>query len=80
MEQLILIAFVLVSAAMVGLILLQQGKGADMGASFGSGGIFLAIICQENCFEIWRLTVHLLNCKLGSFFNEGVRTSIHHTA
>jgi len=37
MEQLILIVFVLVSAAMIGLILLQQGKGADMGASFGSG-------------------------------------------
>ena len=37
MEQLILVVYVLLSAAMVGLILLQQGKGADMGASFGSG-------------------------------------------
>jgi len=37
MEQLILVVYVLLSAAMVGLILLQQGKGADVGASFGSG-------------------------------------------
>jgi preprotein translocase subunit SecG len=37
MEQLLLIVYVLLSAAMIGLILLQQGKGADMGASFGSG-------------------------------------------
>ena len=35
MEQLILVVYVLLSAAMIGL--LQQGKGADVGASFGSG-------------------------------------------
>lgn len=37
MEQLILIVHVLAALGIVGLILLQQGKGADMGASFGSG-------------------------------------------
>lgn len=37
MEQLILIVHVLVALAIIGLILLQQGKGADMGASFGAG-------------------------------------------
>lgn len=37
METLVLILHVLVAAAMIGLILLQQGKGADMGASFGAG-------------------------------------------
>lgn len=37
MEQLILIVHVLAAVAIVGLILLQQGKGADMGASFGAG-------------------------------------------
>lgn len=37
MEQLILVAHVLASLALVGLVLLQQGKGAEMGASFGSG-------------------------------------------
>ena len=38
MEQLVLIIHVLIAISIVGLILLQQGKGADMGASFGSGG------------------------------------------
>ena len=37
MEQLILIAHVLVALAIIGLIMIQQGKGADMGASFGAG-------------------------------------------
>lgn len=37
METLVLILHVLVAIAMIGLILLQQGKGADMGASFGAG-------------------------------------------
>jgi len=37
-EQLILIAHVIIAIAIIGLILLQQGKGADMGASFGGGG------------------------------------------
>lgn len=37
MEQLIIIFHVLVALGIVGLILLQQGKGADMGASFGAG-------------------------------------------
>ena len=35
----ILLAVQMISAiAMVGLILVQHGKGADMGAAFGSGG------------------------------------------
>lgn len=37
MEQLILVAHLLVALAIIGLIMLQQGKGADMGASFGAG-------------------------------------------
>ncbi len=37
MEQAILIVHVLLAVALVALILLQQGKGAEMGASFGSG-------------------------------------------
>jgi preprotein translocase subunit SecG len=38
MEQIILIAHLIIALAIIGLIMLQQGKGADMGASFGSGG------------------------------------------
>ena len=38
MEQIILIGHLIVALAIIGLIMLQQGKGADMGASFGAGG------------------------------------------
>ncbi len=37
MEQLILVVHILAALAIIGLILVQQGKGADMGASFGAG-------------------------------------------
>jgi len=37
METIILIVHVLLAAAIIGLILLQQGKGAEAGASFGAG-------------------------------------------
>jgi len=37
MEQIILIVHLLVALAIIGLIMLQQGKGADAGASFGAG-------------------------------------------
>ena len=37
MNQLFLIIHLLVALAIIGLIMLQQGKGADMGASFGAG-------------------------------------------
>ncbi len=36
-EQLILVSHLLLALAIIGLIMLQQGKGADMGASFGAG-------------------------------------------
>lgn len=37
METIILIVHVVLALAIIGLIMLQQGKGAEMGASFGSG-------------------------------------------
>lgn len=37
MEAGLLVVHVLVSLALIGLVLIQQGKGADAGASFGSG-------------------------------------------
>ena len=33
----LIIAYVLIAIALIGLVLIQQGKGADMGASFGAG-------------------------------------------
>ena len=37
METLVLVIHVLAALALVGLVLLQHGKGADVGAAFGSG-------------------------------------------
>lgn len=37
MEQVIIIVHVLAALAIIGLILVQQGKGAEAGASFGGG-------------------------------------------
>lgn len=37
MEQLIIVLHMLGALAIIGLILMQQGKGADAGASFGGG-------------------------------------------
>ena len=37
MYQLILVVHVLVASAIIGLVLIQHGKGADIGAAFGSG-------------------------------------------
>ncbi len=37
MEKLVLIIHVIAALGVIALVLLQHGKGADMGASFGSG-------------------------------------------
>ena len=37
MEMIVLIVHILVAAGIVGLVLIQHGKGADVGAAFGSG-------------------------------------------
>ena len=36
--EVLLVAYLVVALSLVGFVLIQQGKGADMGASFGSGG------------------------------------------
>lgn len=37
MYEFLLISYLVVALALVGLVLIQHGKGADMGASFGAG-------------------------------------------
>lgn len=37
MQSVVLIVHLLAAVGLVGLILIQQGKGADMGAAFGAG-------------------------------------------
>lgn len=38
MRDLVLVIDIISAVALIGLILLQQGKGADIGAAFGTGG------------------------------------------
>jgi len=38
MQEILLIIYLVVAIALIGIILIQQGKGAVMGASFGAGG------------------------------------------
>jgi preprotein translocase subunit SecG len=38
MQQLLLIVQVLVAVGLIAMVMLQQGRGADAGAAFGSGG------------------------------------------
>lgn len=37
MYEVLLVIYLLVALGLIGLVLIQQGKGADMGASFGAG-------------------------------------------
>ncbi|MEK6731721.1 MAG: preprotein translocase subunit SecG [Pseudomonadota bacterium] len=37
MQQIILMVHIVIAIALIGLVLIQRGKGADMGAAFGSG-------------------------------------------
>jgi len=37
MEQIILVVHIIAAIGLIGFILIQQGKGAEVGASFGSG-------------------------------------------
>lgn len=37
MYEALLVVFLIVAVVLIGFIMLQQGKGADMGASFGAG-------------------------------------------
>ena len=37
MYEVLIVVYLVVAIGLVGLILIQQGKGADMGASFGAG-------------------------------------------
>lgn len=37
MYELFLVLYLLVALSLIGLVLIQHGKGADMGASFGAG-------------------------------------------
>lgn len=37
MYEILLVIYLVVALALIGMVLIQQGKGADMGSSFGAG-------------------------------------------
>ena len=59
LETLIVVAHVLVALALVGLVLIQQGKGADMGAAFGGGASQTVFGSQGSGSFLTRLTAVL---------------------
>lgn len=56
LQQLLVLFHVLVSIALVTLVLLQQGKGAEMGANFGSGASSTVFGSQGSSSFLFKLT------------------------
>ena len=56
LQTILLTALVIVSAAMIGLIMLQNGKGADAGAAFGGGGGGAMFGAQSSMSFITKMT------------------------
>lgn len=56
MYQLILVLHIIIALALIGLVLIQQGKGAEMGASFGSGASNTVFGSQGTGGFIFKLT------------------------
>ena len=59
MQSVLVVLFLLVSIAMVALILLQHGKGADAGAAFGSGASATVFGAQGSANFLSRTTAIL---------------------
>lgn len=78
METVILIVHALTAVTLVALILLQQGKGADMGAAFGSGASSTVFGSQGSASFLTRATgilatvFFLTSLTLAYFTNQGV--------
>jgi len=56
MYQLIILCHVVISLALIALILLQQGKGAQMGAAFGAGASQTVFGSQGSASFLMKLT------------------------
>jgi len=59
METIVLIIHVLLAAGIIALVLLQQGKGAEAGASFGGGASQSVFGSQGNSSFLGRMTAVL---------------------
>jgi len=58
-SEIILIIHVIIAVALIGLILIQHGKGADAGAAFGSGASSTVFGSQGSASFLTRLTAGL---------------------
>ena len=58
-SEIILIIHVIIAVALVGLILIQHGKGADAGAAFGSGASSTVFGSQGSASFLTRITAGL---------------------
>lgn len=56
MYQIILMVHVLVAIVLIGLVLIQHGKGADIGASFGAGASSTVFGSQGTGGFLFKLT------------------------
>lgn len=56
MQQIVLMFHVIIAIALVVLVLMQQGKGADMGASFGGGASQTLFGSQGSASFMMKLT------------------------
>lgn len=59
MQQILVFLLVIVAIAIIALVLIQQGKGADIGASFGSGGSGTVFGSQGSGSFLMKLTMGL---------------------
>ncbi len=59
MEQILIFLLVIIAIALLALILIQHGKGADVGAAFGSGASNTMFGSQGSTSFLFKLTIGL---------------------
>lgn len=62
MQTFVLVVHIILAVLMIVLILVQHGKGADAGASFGGGGAATVFGASGSGNFMTRLTAILLHC------------------
>ena len=79
MYQLLLVIYVIIALLLIGLVLIQQGKGAGMGASFGSGASSTVFGSSGSGNFLTRLTAILATLFFGISLTLSSMTSNHQT-
>lgn len=71
MHTFVLVVHIILAVLMIGLILVQHGKGADAGASFGGGGAATVFGASGSASFLTRLTCCCFNFNdfLRNFWN-----------